>query len=69
MKAKLLALTRYLRGMVNLEDIGLLVCAGAVVTGLWWIYPPAALILPGASFIIWAAWRRWRPGRTPARRG
>lgn len=71
MKTKLIALTRHYLGMVDLEDIGLLVCAIAVITGLWWIYPPAALILSGAAgatFIIWGSLKRWVLAQRLARR-
>lgn len=59
MKAKLKALTSYLRDVVELEDIGLAVALPAVVVGLWWVYHPAALIITGGAFIGWVAWKQW----------
>ena len=59
MIARLQALTRYLRTVVDLEDIGLAIALPAVVVGLWWIYHPAALILPGLTFIGWVTWKQW----------
>ena len=46
--------------MIELEDVLLAIAAMAVIVGLWWVYQPLALILPGVGFIAWAAWRRWK---------
>ena len=49
--------------MIELEDILLALSVVAVMVGLGMIYPPLALILPGAGFIGWAALRRWPMGK------
>lgn len=36
--------------------------AAAVALGLWWIYPPAALIALGAAAISLSVWRTARGG-------
>lgn len=66
MKVRIRALTQRCKAMVDLEDIARLVALPAVVVGLWWIYHPAALIVPGVAFLGWSAWRH---RRDPAQRG
>jgi len=63
MMTSLKALTRWLASMVDFEDILLGIALLAVVVGLWWIYKPAALIVPGAAIIGWSLWRHRIPRR------
>ena len=45
--------------MIELDDVVLAIAVIALVVGLGMIYLPLALILPGAAFIGWTAWRQW----------
>lgn len=42
--------------MKYLPDLIALCGLGLIVTGVWWIYPPAALIAGGAG-LVYAGWR------------
>jgi len=47
--------------MIELEDILLAISAAALIVGLGMVFLPLALIIPGAGFLGWAAFRRWQP--------
>ena len=40
---------KLIAGLFDLRDVLALVGMGLVAVGLWWIYPPAALIAGGVS--------------------
>ena len=46
-------------GMTDFEDWLIALAFSGLVAGLAMVYLPLALILPGAGFLGWAAWRRW----------
>ncbi len=48
--------------MSHLFDLSALVGLGLVVLGLWWIYPPLALIVSGGACLSLAVLgaKRWR---------
>ena len=48
--------------MIEFEDVALAASIVAVIVGLAMIYLPLAMIVPGAVFISWAAYRRRRIG-------
>lgn len=57
-KARFRAFLFFIKKVVEFEDILLALAVGAFIVGLGMIYLPLALIVPGAGFVGWAAWRR-----------